>query len=174
MADMVDKVDEVEGVDEVAAPSPEDIELCSKPSIPREVKIDELVRLLNLFCQYEPRYIFQKDEKSRPMTLHNYVDKVVMAIRGCSSVIKARQQAAIDAGVVPGIMKIFTGPHKNDRETMVRTTQCFLGICGKNDEAIAAFKEAGAEVALVEVCKIHEGKDSSTNDMAKSLALMRE
>ena len=40
----------------------------------REVKIDELVRLLNLFCQYEPRYIFQKDEKSRPMTLHNYVD----------------------------------------------------------------------------------------------------
>lgn len=76
--------------------------------------------------------------------------------------------------MVPGIIKIFTGPHKNDRETMMRTCQCFLGICGKNDDAIAAFKEAGGEAALTEVVKIHEGKDSSTNDMAKSLALMTE
>jgi|MDTB01.1.fsa_nt_gb hypothetical protein len=184
MAEMVDNVDEVaDGVEKVeiseesgenATPSPEDLELCSKPSIDRSVKIDELVRLLNIFCQYPERYIFQKDENSKPMVLHNYVDKVVMAIRGCSSVIPARQKAAIDAGVVPGIVKIFTGPHKTDRETMVRTTQCFLGICGKNDEAIAAFKEAGAEAALIEVCKIHEGKDSSTNDMAKSLALMQD
>jgi len=195
MADLVDKVAEdlekteitgegnVEGVAEAEAegsatpeptePTDEDKEICSKPAIDRAVKIDELVRLLNIFCQYPERYIFQKDEKSKPMVLHNYVDKVVMAIRGCSSVIKTRQQAAIDAGVVPGIVRIFTGPHKTDRETMVRTCQCFLGICGKNDEAIAAFKEAGAEAALIEVVKIHEGKDSSTNDMAKSLALMQ-
>ena len=155
---------------EVEAPTEEDLELCSKPSIPNTVKIDELVRLLNIFCQYPERYTFEKGGKTYPA--HNYVDKVVMGIRGCSSVIKARQKAAIDAGVVPGMVKIFTGPHKNDRETMMRTTQCFLGICKGNDEAQAAFKAAGAKDALEEVCKIHEGKDSSTKDMANSLALM--
>lgn len=113
MADLVDKVaEELEGAgleeggeevpeevtaeesSEVPQPSDEDKEICSKPSIDRGVKIDELVRLLNVFCQYPDRYIFQKDEKSKPMPLHNYVDKVVMAIRGCSSVIKARHTAS--------------------------------------------------------------------------------
>ena len=97
-----------------------------------------------------------------------------MAIRGCSSVIKVRQDAAIKAGVVPGIIETFSGCHKDDRETMLRTCQCFLGICTKNDEAIAAFKEAGGQEALQGVFDKHGERDSSTKDMAKSLALMTE
>ena len=73
MADLVDKVaEELEGAgleegaastnseevpaeaaaeesSEVPQPSDEDKEICSKPSIDRGVKIDELVRLLNVF-----------------------------------------------------------------------------------------------------------------------------
>ena len=46
------------------------------------------------------------------------------------------------------------------------------GICGKNPEAIAAFKEAGAAVVLETIVATH--KDSSTQDMAKALALISE
>ena len=147
--------------------SEEDKEVCSKPAISRDVKIDELVRLLNIFSK-----VANKRWPAKPEEV--YVDKVVMAIRGCSSVIKARQQAAIEAGVVPGLMETITGCHQTDRETMVRTSQCILGICGKNDEATAAFKEAGAGAAYAAVVAAHEGKDSTTNDMAKCLEMFAD
>lgn len=70
-----------------------------------------------------------------------------MALRGCSSVIKARQDAAIAAGVAPLLTELVGGVHATDRETMLRTAQCLLGICDKNPEACAAFKEAGAAVS---------------------------
>ena len=145
-------------------PSEEDKATCSKPSIDRSVQIEELVRLLHVFKNYPNVRTMQKNDV--------YVDKVVMAIRGCSSVIKARQDAAIAAGVAVPMVQALSGIHADDRETCLRACQCVLGICGKNPEAIAAFKEAGAAVVLETIVATH--KDSSTQDMAKALALISE
>jgi hypothetical protein len=144
-----------------AEPSEEDKAICSKPSIDRSVKIDELVRLL---------HVFKAHPNVRTMKVNDvYVDKVVMAIRGCSSVIKVRQDAAIAAGVAAPMVEVLGGIHADDRETCLRTCQCVLGICGKNDEAIAAFAEAGAAAVLEPIVAKH--KDSNSKDMAKALAL---
>jgi hypothetical protein len=150
-------------VDAAGGPSAEDIAMCSKPSIDRSVKIDELCRLLTVFAEHpNVRY------PAKPEVV--LVDKVVMAVRGCSSVIKQRQDAAIAAGVAPLLVAVLTGPHLTDRETCLRTSQCLLGIMGKNDDAVSAFKEAGCKEAMEAV--IGQGhKDSSTEDMAKALAL---
>lgn len=122
-------------------PSPEDIELCSKPSIDRSVQIDELCRLLGVFKNYP-----NKRYPAKPEVV--LVDMVVMAVRGCSSVVKARQDAAIAAGVAPLLVAVLTGPHLKDRETCLRTSQCLLGIMGKNDDAVAAFWVAGCKKAM--------------------------
>ena len=144
-----------------AEPSEEDKAICSKPSIDRSVKIDELVRLL---------HVFKAHPNVRTMKVNDvYVDKVVMAIRGCSSVIKVRQDAAIAAGVAAPMVEVLGGIHADDRETCLRTCQCVLGICGKNDEAIAAFAEAGAAAVLEPIVAKH--KDSNSKDMVKALAL---
>jgi hypothetical protein len=131
-------------------------------SIDRSVKIDELLRLLNVFKGHKnTRY------PAKPETV--YVDKVVMAIRGCSSVIKTRQDAAVAAGVVGPLVEVLTGVHLEDRETCLRTVQCVLGICGKNDDAIAAFKSAGAGEALAAIVGKH--KDSNSSDFEKAAAM---
>ena len=131
-------------------------------SIPRSVKIDELLRLLNVFKGYKNTRWPAKPERV-------YVDKVVMAIRGCSSVIKSRQDAAVAAGVVEPLVEVLTGVHLEDRETCLRTVQCILGICGKNDDATAAFKAAGAGGALEVIHAKH--KDSNSKDFEKAVAL---
>ena len=101
------------------------------------------------------------------------VDKVVMAVRGCSSVIKARQDAAVAAGAAPLLVAVLTGPHLKDRETCLRTAQCLLGIMGKNEGAVAAFREAGCKEAMEGV--LAQGhKDDSPGSMAKALALFDE
>ena len=147
-------------------PSPEDIELCSKPSIDRSVKIDELCRLLGVFKDYPNQRFPAKPEVV-------LVDKVVMAVRGCSSVIKARQDAAVAAGAAPLLVAVLTGPHLKDRETCLRTAQCLLGIMGKNEGAVAAFREAGCKEAMEGV--LAQGhKDDSPGSMAKALALFDE
>ena len=89
-----------------------------------------------------------------------------MAIRGCSSVIKARQDAAIAAGVAPLLTEVIGGVHATDRETCLRTAQCILGICGKNDDASSAFKAAGAGPHLAAMVEKH--KDDGPGSMAKA------
>ena len=136
-------------------------------SIPRTIKIDELLTLLNKFKGYaNTRY------PAKPETI--YVDKVVMAIRGCSSVIKKRQDDAVAAGVVGPLVEVLTGVHLTDRETCLRTTQCILGICGKNEDAVAAFKAAGATEAFAAItaqCEDESNKkfkDSNSKDFEKA------
>ena len=131
-------------------------------AVPRTIKIDELLRLLHVFKNYKNTRWPAKPEAV-------YVDKVVMAIRGCSSVIKKRQDAAVEAGVVEPLVQVLTGVHLEDRETCLRTVQCVLGICGKNESATEAFKEAGAGAALNAVKSKH--KDSNSNDFEKAAAM---
>jgi hypothetical protein len=45
-------------------------------------------------------------------------------------------------GVVSPMIEVLTGIHLEDKETCLRTCQCVLGICGNNEEATAAFKDA--------------------------------
>jgi hypothetical protein len=40
------------------------------------------------------------------------------------------------------MIEVLTGVHLEDKETCLRTCQCVLGICGNNEEATAAFKDA--------------------------------
>jgi len=148
----------------VDEPSDEDKATCNVQSIPRDVKIDELTRLLGVFAKYPNKRFPVKPEQV-------YIDKVIMAIRGCSSVVKARQQAAIDAGVAPIFYEVASGPHGQDRETCLRMVQCILGICGKNDEATAAFAAAGIAAPLEAIVAKH--KDSNSKDMEKCLALFK-
>ena len=101
-------------------------------SIPRTVNIDELIALLHKFKNY-PNTRWPK----KPETV--YVDKIVMAIRGCSSVVKSRQDAAVTAGVVQPLVEVLTGCHSTDKETCVRTTQCILGVCGNNEDGMCRF-----------------------------------
>ena len=134
-------------------------------AIPRSVEIQELVRLLNEFKGYaNTRY------PKKPETV--YVDKIVMAIRGCSSVVKSRQQAAVDAGVVGPLVEVLTGVHLKDRETCLRTTQCIMGICGKNEVATAAFQAAGVVAAMAAIMNQHKGKN--TKDLEKATAMFAE
>ena len=152
-------------------PSDEDKEKFHNPdgawrmSIPRSVKIDELLRLLNVFKGYANT----RWPKAKPERV--YVDKVCMAIRGCSSVIKSRQDAAVAAGVVGPLVEVLTGVHLEDRETCLRTIQCILGICGKNDDATAAFKAAGAGDAVNAIHAKH--KDSNSKDFEKAVAMFQ-
>jgi hypothetical protein len=135
-------------------------------SVPRSVEIQELLRLLNEFKGYaNTRY------PKTPETV--YVDKIVMAIRGCSSVVKSRQQAALDAGVVGPLVEVLTGVHLKDRETCLRTTQCIMGICGKNEVATAAFQAAGVVAAMAAVMNQHKGS-KNTKDFEKAAAMFAE
>ena len=149
-------------------PSEEDKEKFHNPdgawrmSIPRSVKIEELVRLLNVFKGYPNTRWPAKPERV-------YVDKVCMAIRGCSSVIKSRQDAAVAANAVGPLVEVLTGVHLEDRETCLRTVQCILGICGKNEDATEAFKGAGAGDAVTAVHAKH--KDSNSKDFEKAVAM---
>ena len=135
--------------------------------IPRDIKIDELLRLLETYNNYPNVRWPAKPEKV-------YVDKIVMAIRGCSSVVKKRQDAAVASGVVGPLVKVLTGVHLKDRESCLRTVQCILGICGNNEAAIEAFKVAGASRAMNTImiqCKDTSNrkfKDSNSNDFAKA------
>lgn len=140
---------------EDGGPSEADIELCSKPAIPRDVDIHELCRLLTVLKSYP-----NKRWPAKPEVV--LVDKVVMAVRGCSSVIKARQDAALAAGAVPLLVDVITGVHASDKETCLRAAQCIMGVAGKNDGVIAAFKEAGAEAALHAIVATHDHKDMKT------------
>ena len=135
-------------------------------TVPRSVEIQELLRLLNGFKGYaNTRY------PKKPETV--YVDKIVMAIRGCSSVVKSRQQAALDAGVVGPLVEVLTGVHLKDRETCLRTTQCIMGICGKNEVATAAFQAAGVVAAMAAVMNQHKGS-KNTKDFEKAAAMFAE
>jgi hypothetical protein len=135
-------------------------------TVPRSVEIQELLRLLNGFKGYaNTRY------PKTPETV--YVDKIVMAIRGCSSVVKSRQQAALDAGVVGPLVEVLTGVHLKDRETCLRTTQCIMGICGKNEIATAAFQAAGVVAAMAAVMNQHKGS-KNMKDFEKAAAMFAE
>ena len=151
----------------VDAPSEEDIALCSKPSIPQPQAKDlaELLRLLAVFGNYaNVRY------PAKPEVV--LVDKVVMAVRGCSSVVKKRQDDAVAAGVVPLLVAVLTGCHLADRETCLRTSQCISGVANKNADACAAFRDAGAVAALEAVIATHSKR--ATKDMEAALATVRD
>jgi hypothetical protein len=69
----------------------------------------ELVRLLNVFKNVPSPDLGTVKEQ--------HCGKVVDAIRGCSSVVAARQDAAIAAGVAAPMVEVLTGVHLGDRET---------------------------------------------------------
>ena len=144
---------------EPAGPSEEDIATCSGVTVDRAVKIDELVRLLHVFKGLPSPHLGTMKEQ-------RYCGKVVDAIRGCSSVIVARQDAAIAAGVAAPIVAVLTGVHLEDRETCMRVSRCIDGICGKNEAACAAFGEAGGKAALEAVIAKHSGRDTKSFEQA--------
>jgi len=156
---------EEEGAEEgdCGPPSEEDLAICAPPAIPRTVGQEELVRLLKVFKDH-PNVRWP----AKPET--NSIDKVVMALRGCSSVIKKRQDDAVALGVVPLLVGVLTGCHLEDRETCLRTTQCIMGVCTKNAEVCAAFRAAGAEDALRAVIDKHSEK--ATKDMETALEII--
>jgi len=131
-------------------------------SIPRIVELDRLLILLEQFKNYENVRWPAKPEQV-------YCDKVVMAIRGCSSITKNRQDEAIRKGAAKPLVEVLTGVHLDDRETCLRTTQCILGICTKNEKAVESFRAAGAGAALRAV--LYQHRDSNSKDFQRAVAL---
>lgn len=121
---------------------------------------DELIRLLTMF-----KDIANVRWPAKPEVV--CVDKVVMALRGCTSVITKRQDDAVAGGIVPLLVDVLTGVHFEDRETCLRTVQCISGVANKNAAACAAFRETGAESALAAIIAKHS--DKSTADMEAAL-----
>ena len=75
-------------------------------------------------------------------------------MRACRSIIKTRQDDAVEAGVVPLLVQVLTGCHR-DRDTLLHTTLCIRGIVAKIPEACATFRDAGAEATLAAIIEMH-------------------
>lgn len=152
------------GAEEGGEPTEADFAVCAPFSgIARTVDQPELIRLLRVFANHPNVRWPQKPEV-------NSIDKVVMAIRRCSSVIKKRQDDAVAAGAVPLLVSVLTGCHLEDRETCLRTTQCIMGVANKNAAACAAFRDAGAEDALRAIIEKHSNKP--VKDMEDALEII--
>jgi phage repressor protein C with HTH and peptisase S24 domain len=148
-----------------AGPSEEDIATCSGITVDKAAGITELVRLLNVFKNVpSPDLGTMKEQR--------YCGKVVDAIRSCSSVVAARQDAAIAEGVAAPMVEVLTGVHLEDRETCMRVARCIDGICMKNEAASTAFSATGGKAALEAVIAKHSDRDTKTFE--KALASMSE
>jgi hypothetical protein len=142
-----------------AGPSEEDIATCSGITVDKAAGITELVRLLNVFKNVpSPDLGTMKEQR--------YCGKVVDAIRSCSSVVAARQDAAIAEGVAAPMVEVLTGVHLEDRETCMRVARCIDGICMKNEAASTAFSAAGGKAALEAVIAKHSDRDTKTFEKA--------
>lgn len=95
-----------------------------------------------------------------------YVGNIASTLRGISSVVPARQNAAVAAGVAPDLVEALAA-HLDERETCLRLAQCIMAIAGKNEDAQTVFKQAGAEKA-VKACVDKYGE--STKDFAACYA----
>ena len=76
-----------------------------------------------------------------------YCGNIAMTLKGISSVVPARQNAAVAAGVCPDLVEAIQN-HLDERETCLRCAQCVTAIAKKNVDAQDAFKKAGGEKAL--------------------------